>query len=61
MMTLLTPMKRTFKNGISYAPINSELLSELLKDHIIMHKNLVRDMALTEDDQNGDWEEVIII
>ena len=58
---LKTPMKRTFKNGISYSPISNELLSELLKDHIIMHKNLTRDMALTEEDQNDDWEEVIIV
>ena len=57
---LKTPMKRTFRNGISYAPISNELLSELLKDHIIMHKNLTRDMALTEENQNDDWEEIIV-
>ena len=57
---LKTPMKRTFRNGISYAPISNELLGELLKDHIIMHKILTRDMALTEENQNDDWEEIIV-
>jgi hypothetical protein len=55
------PMKRTFKSGVTYAPVSDELYNELLKDKIIKQEKITVGSPAMAEENKGEWEEIIIV
>lgn len=54
---------RNFNSGIAYSPISDKLLSNLLQDTILKTYKIRRNVpvAVNEDADNSNWEEVIVV